>query len=132
MTPPASLVRMLLRVLTVAGIVLACGAATCEKHPVGDIRYAPGYGYVVKAEQRGTTYQRDHSYYFVFPTEERAREFYGAYYSDPNWPKILREGERQIYDDDDEFDEITKLLDAPPQVPLAIPDLPQPIPQIPQ
>lgn len=125
-------VRQVLRIAAVFAIVVFSGAATCEKHPIGDIRYVPGYGYVVKAEQLATHYQRDHSYYFVFPTEERAREFYGAYYSDPNWPNILREGERQIYDRDDDFDKITKLLSAPPQVPLAIPDLPQPIPATPQ
>lgn len=125
-------VRQMLRVAAVFAVVILCGAATCQKHPIGDIRYVPGYGYVVKAQQRATTHQRDHLYYFVFPTEERAREFYGAYYSDPDWPDILREGERQIYDSDDEFDTITKLLSAPPQVPLVIPDLPQPIPQVPQ
>lgn len=131
-------VRLLVRVAAVFGIVIFCGAAACSQHPVGDISYAPGYGYVVKVQQLATHYQRDHDYYFIFPTEERAREFYGEYYSNEKWPDTLRPGERQIYDGNEEFNTITKLLRPPPpplnelELPLGNPQLPDPIPSIPQ
>lgn len=138
-----SMLHVLLRCAAVCAIVVFCGATTCTM-PVGEIQYAPGYGYVVKVERQGGVLDgvRDRSYYYIFPNRERAEEFYHAYYLDPDgFQNTLRPGERVVNDDTghDEFLKITKLLGPPPppplnelEIPLAVPDLSQPIPQTPQ
>jgi len=137
-------IRAVLRIASIIGIVLFCGATSCTQ-PVGDITYAPGYGYVVKVHRNaGLTGGEDRNYYYIFPTEERAAEFYHEYYVNPNgFRDTLRPGERVVNDDDKEYEEynkITKLLQPVPpppplnetEIPLSVPELPQPIPQTPQ
>lgn len=131
------------RIAIVSAIVIFCGATTCSV-PVGDITYAKGYGYVVRVERRGgIDGMKDKNYYYIFPTEERAAEFYHQYYLDPEgFQGTLRPGERVVNDDrsPEEFDKITKLLQPLPpppplndtEIPLGVPELPQPIPQTPQ
>lgn len=132
-------VRGFLRLVAVVGIVLFCGATTCTR-PVGDIMYAPGYGYIVKVKRQAGMIDSTLSknYYYIFPTEQRAAEFYHEYYLNPDgFQRTLREGERGVHDDGDrrEYDKITKLLQPLPppmnetEIPLVVPDLPQPIPQ---
>ena len=139
----SSVLRIAIRIAAVIGIAIFCGATGCTQ-PIGDIMYAPGYGYVVKVQRYEGIFggPKDRSYYYIFPTEERAAEFYHQYYLDPNgFQKTLQPGERGVNDDDyEEFNKITKLLrplpPPPPlnemEIPLAVPELPQPIPQTPQ
>ena len=131
------------RIAIVSAIVMFCGATTCTR-PVGDILYAPGYGYVVKVERQGGLIDvtRSRDYYYIFPTLTRAEEFYHEYYLDPDgFQKTLQPGERVVDNDKgwEEFEKIRKLLGPPPPppinditIPLAVPDLPNPIPQTPQ
>lgn len=129
------------RIAVVSVLVVFCGATTCIR-PVGEIQYAPGYGYVVKVEkQGGIDGAKNRDYYYIFPTRERAEEFYHEYYVNPDgFQQTLRPGERVVDDDNnhDEFHRIRKLLrPLPPpgndlEVPLAVPELPQPIPATPQ
>lgn len=126
------------RIAVVGIIVIFCGGAACQLHPT-EIGYAPGYGYVVRVKQsKFGPNQPEFFSMYIFPTEERAKEFYAAYYSDPNWPDILQPGEREVDQENLEFYSILDLLrgQAPPPIneetaPLAIPDLPEPIPQTP-
>lgn len=133
------------RIAIVGAIVIFCGGTACDLHPEGEIAYAPGYGYVVqvvKYEPKTT------KYYYVFPTEERARQFYGEYYSNWGpWPNVRLPGEtvyRWKGDGWPTYDEIDRIkiplsryTPPPPPVneetePLAVPELPDPIPQTPQ
>lgn len=142
---------VMLRILTVAVIVQVTGAVSCMQ-PVGDIGYAPGYGYVVRINEDSEAYRQfyndssveDEDWYVVFPTEQEARDFYNGFKTAPDKRRYLmaQPDDRRFSsnDDRDEFDKITELLEPlrpPPnlnetEIPLATPELPQPIPQSPQ
>lgn len=144
------LLEVVLRILTVAVIVQFTGAVSCMQ-PVGDIGYAPGYGYVVKITEDSESYRQfyndssveDEDWYVVFPTEQEARDFYNGFNATPDKRRYLmsQPDDRRFSSDDDRdaFDKITKLLGPPPppklnetEIPLATPELPQPIPSTPQ
>ena len=122
-----------LRVIAVCGLLFACGGLSCTD-TLGGIEYAPGYGFVVKVQHNDTMQVVKQSYYYVFDTYEQAKHFVDTRYTDPNWPDT-GSGRRYHYQwEKTEYDEITKLLGPPPDltIPLANPELPQPIPQTPQ
>lgn len=140
-------IRAGLRAIAVCAIVLLCAGYSCLG-PEGDISYAPGYGYVVKVRKNPpiTDLNSNTEDYFIwFDTEDEAREFIDLKRSaDPYaWERKFREKlERKegVMDDedkdDDPYDQIRKLLRPPPPpdltIPLAVPELPQPIPPTPQ
>lgn len=139
--------RPLLRAAAACVVVLLCGAYSCLG-PEGDVTYAPGYGYVVKVHKNPPITQLGddgQDYHVWFDTEEEARDFIDLKRSDDPyawerefWDKINRkEGAVDDEDrDDDEYDKVGRVLRAlpPPDltIPLAVPELPQPIPQTPQ
>lgn len=132
------MVRLGLRMIAVCVVVLVCGGVACTK-PLGDIGYAPGHGYVVKVQKTVSFFEVRYDYY-VFDTQEQAEQFVARRYSDGTWP--ANSGARYVWEnqnDQIEYDKITKVLvplPLPPAlnetgIPLATPDLPQPIPQAP-
>lgn len=132
------------RIAIVGAIVVFCGGTACDVHPEGEIAYAPGYGYVVQVVKYEPKTKKA---YYVFPTEARARDFYGQYHSNWGpWPNVLLPGETMYtwttdYQQYEEIDAVkiplSRYMPPPPPVneetePLAVPDLPEPIPPTPQ
>ena len=129
------------RLAAVIGMVLFCAGVACD-HVEPDISYAPGYGYVVSV----VTYDdilspaTFHEYYAIFPTEEDARRFQDRTHVDPNWFAYYQSlpPEQRAKKPTEKYNLITDLLRPPPppqnevELPLATPDLPQPIPPTPQ
>ncbi len=128
------------RLAAVTLMVLFCAGVACD-HVEPDINYAPGYGYVVRV----VTYEDVLSpatfreYYAIFPTEEEARRFQDRTHVDPDWFAYYKSlpPEQRAKKPTEKYDRITNLLRPPPplnevELPLATPDLPQPIPQTPQ
>lgn len=126
------------RVAIAAVIMVSCSAVSCELQPRGEIQYAPGYGYVVLVEQYHTGFQSDKSYYQVFPTLERAREFWNSFVPGQRDAPPVREGERRFDTNSPDGQIIWQTLrPVPPRTdeiewPLSSPEIPQPIPQTPQ
>lgn len=138
--------RSLLRAAAACAVVLLCGAYSCLG-PEGDIGYAPGYGYVVKVHRYPTYFNLnndDKEYYLWFETEQEAQDFVNLRRDNPagfqqRFGELLSQKRGAVDDedrDDDEFDKVGRVLRAlpPPDltIPLAVPELPQPIPQTPQ
>lgn len=72
-----SKLRPLLRVCAVALIVTQLAAFSCYESNT-NIFYAEGYGYVVRATERSYLGYEDPQY-FVFETEQQARDFVAAF-----------------------------------------------------
>jgi hypothetical protein len=70
--------RHLLRIGAVMLIVTQLAAFSCYESN-SNIFYAAGYGYVVRATERHALLGPDDPQYFVFETEEQAREFVAAF-----------------------------------------------------
>ena len=134
--------RIALRIAAIFGIVLFCAGASSCTRPVEDVMYAPGYGYIVKVQQQSFGGEEvELEYYYVFPTEQRAAEFYKEYYRNSDgFQGTLQQGEYYVLGGSPDYNRIKALmvpLPPPPalnetEIPLATPDLPEPIPQAPQ
>jgi hypothetical protein len=125
--------RFLARVAMVTVMVVFLGGTTCYEQEGPQLRYAPGYGYIVEVEQdRGSTYitrrdvifvpDRSKTFYYIFETEEAARQFIEELkrvaWRLPPYP-------RRIYALDPEAEKLLKnaTTDLPGPLPRATPDV---------
>jgi hypothetical protein len=126
--------QFLTRVAMVAAMVVFLGGTTCYEQEGPQLRYAPGYGYIVEVERdRGSAYitQRDvifvpdrsKTFYYLFDTEEAARKFIDELKRTP-W-RLPSGYTRGIYALDPEAEKLLKVAttDLPGPLPRATPDV---------